>query len=264
MNIEKTLCEAFCDGITVSRVPAGFAVSTAFEDASGDRIGFYVTRDAAADRYRIEDDGSLVPTLIASGVNILTGTRQQLFGALLKQGNAEYDQKAGELRTLPLAEHDVPLAAMRFVAMMMRIAGLAIAHPQTVTATFRDDAIEHIKTDLSGVFRVETEHTAVSPMLAEFEPDVLLSADGKRPVAVFIAMSDQRLYEAILMQMAARYEAQIECAVVALIDREGSKLTSRRMRQRARNRLDAASDFYGEETAAVARIAREATPTTVH
>ena len=78
------------------------------------------------------------------------------------------------------------------------------------------------------------------------------------PVAVFIAVSDHRLYEAILMQMAADHEARIPCSVVALTDRENSRLTSQRMRQRARNRLAAAPEFYGEESAAVARIAREA------
>lgn len=259
MKIEEALCRAFCDGITVSEVPAGLAVSTPFEDTFGERIGFYLTRDKATDLYRIEDDGELVPSLIASGTNIMKGSRGKLFQLLLDQGRIEFDSGSGELRTPLLTEHEVPTAAMRFVALLVRVASLTSVHPQMVSRNFRDDAVERIRADLSDRFAIqEGEDIALVPALAEFEPDVYLTSSGKTPVAVFVAVSDQRIWEAITMQMAAAYEAKIPCSVVALIDREGSKLTSKKMRQRARNRLGAVPEFYGEETQAVARIAQEA------
>jgi hypothetical protein len=257
MKIEQVLCDAFCDGITVSEVPAGIAVSTAFENASGDRIGFYLVRDKVSGFYRIEDDGDLVPGLIASGVNVFKGARAKLFQALLAQGRIEFDAENGELRTPLLKEGEVAAAAMRFVALLIRVASLSSTSPEIVSENFRDDAINRIKADLGSKFEIR-EGESLRSDLEEFDPDVLLIATGKLPVAVFIASSDQRIYEAILMQMAAVYEARLPCAVVAMIDREGSKLTSKKMRQRARNRLNAAPDFYGEEGSAVSRIAMEA------
>lgn len=260
MKIEEALCRAFCDGISVSEVPAGLAVSTPFENTSGERIGFYLTRDKATDLYRIEDDGALVPALIAGGTNLLKGSRGRLFQSLLDQGRIEFDSGNGELRTPLLAEQEVPTAAMRFVALLVRIASLAAVHPEMVSQNFRDDAMERIRADLSNRFDVqEGGDIALVPALAEFEPDVYLTSAGLTPVAVFVAVSDQRIWEAITMQMAAAYEARVPCSVVALIDREGSKLTSKKMRQRARNRLGAVPEFYGEEAQAVARIAQEAT-----
>lgn len=129
MNIEQVLCRAFCDGISVTAVPAGLAVSTGFEDASGDRIGFYLTRDADSGLWRIEDDGSLVPTLAATGVNIFKGARAKLFQSLLDQGRIEYNAEAGELRTGLLNEEEVPAAATRFVALLLRVASLSVTHP---------------------------------------------------------------------------------------------------------------------------------------
>ena len=259
MKIEEALCRAFCDGITVSEIPAGLAVSTPFEDTSGERIGFYLTKDKTSDRYRIEDDGELVPALIASGTNVMKGSRGKLFQSLLDQGRIEFDSASGELRTALLEESEVPQAAMRFVALLVRIASLSSVHPEMVSRNFRDDAIERIRADLSSQFEIrEGQDIGLAPMLAEFEPDVYLTAEGKTPVAVFVAVSDQRIWEAITMQMAAAYEAKVPCSVVALIDREGSKLTSKKMRQRARNRLGAVPEFYGEEAQAVARIAQEA------
>src|SRR5947209_8061168 len=99
MKLEQALCRAFCDGITVSRVPAGLAVSTGFEDASGDRIGFYLVSDNETGLYRIEDDGALVPTLMATGVNVFRGGRAKVFQTLLEQGRIEFDEASRELRT---------------------------------------------------------------------------------------------------------------------------------------------------------------------
>jgi hypothetical protein len=254
MNIEKALCEAFCDGISVSKVPAGLAVSTSFEDAAGDRIGFYLTRDG--NDWRIEDDGSLVPTLVATGVNVFVGARARLFKNLLTQGRIEFDDESGELRTGPLKEDEVPAAAMRFVALLIRVASLSATHPEIVSANFREDAIKRIKADLSPSFEIKIEEP-LNATLSEFDPDVLLVAPGKLPVAVFIAVSDGRIYEALLMKTTAELENQV-CSVVALIDKEGSKLTTKKMRQRARNRLSAAPEFYGAEGEAVQRLAQEA------
>jgi hypothetical protein len=116
MNIERMLCEAFCDGLTVEKVSAGFAVATPFEDAVGDRLAFYVVPDKKSGFYRLEDDGSLVPTLIAIGTDVTEGQRARLFQAILNEAGVEFDSNAGELRTAPLSEDALPTAAIRFLS----------------------------------------------------------------------------------------------------------------------------------------------------
>ncbi len=75
-SLEKTLCATFCEAITVNPVPCGFAVSAGFADPSGDRIGFYVIADG--ENYHLEDDGEYLAQLIAVGIDIERGQRQQL------------------------------------------------------------------------------------------------------------------------------------------------------------------------------------------
>jgi hypothetical protein len=259
MNIERMLCEAFCDGITVEKVSAGLAVATAFEDGAGDRLAFYVVPDETSGLYRLEDDGSLVPTLVAMGTDVAEGQRARLFETILKQSGVQFDSETGELRTEPVPDHAVPMAAIRFISMLTRVAGLSATRPEVVVNTFREDAVRRIREELRDKVTIG-EREPVSSDLAEFEPDLLLRAENRPPVAVFIAVSDARLYEAIFLRMAADHEARQYCSVVALIEREGSRLITNRMRQRAQNRLDAVPVYYGEESAAVARIAREAIP----
>jgi hypothetical protein len=261
MNLERVLCEAFCDGITVEKVPAGLVVATPFEDVAGDRLAFYVTPDKKGGFYRLEDDGSLVPTLIAMGTDVTEGQRARLFQAILSESGVDFDPSTGELRTAPLPEGAVAVAAIRFVSMLTRVAALSAMRPELVLNTFREDAIRRIKDELNSKVIIE-ERRPVSEALAEFEPDLVLRAmtQPRPPVAVFVAVSDARLYEAIFLKLSADYEVSEDCAVVALIEREDTRLVSNRMRQRAHNRLDAVPVYYGEESAAIARIAREAIP----
>ena len=80
-------------------------------------------------------------------------------------------------------------------------------------------------------------------------------APGRPQVAVFLATTEQRVLEAVLAQMAATYEAKADTAVVALLERDTS--VSRRVRQRAVNRLAAMPIYEGEERIAIQRIEQE-------
>jgi hypothetical protein len=257
MNIAEILCKTFCDGIAVEEIPTGFSVATGLEDPAGDRISFYVIRDGNTGLYRLEDDGALVPTLIAMGANITEGQRRRLFDTILSQAGVEYNDNLGELRTLPIRETEIPGAAIRFMSMLDRVAALSAMRPELVMSTFREDAMRRIKHELAQRVPI-AERESVSPALSEVEPDLILRAPNQAPVAVFIAVSDARLYEAIFLRFIADNEAREPCSVVALIEKEGTRLITGRMRQRAQNRLDAVPVYYGEETAAIARIAREA------
>ena len=60
--MKADLCQAFCNDITVTEVPAGLAVSTAFRRDDGDKVSFYVVTEDSGD-IRLEDDGATIPQL---------------------------------------------------------------------------------------------------------------------------------------------------------------------------------------------------------
>ena len=89
----------------------------------------------------------------------------------------------------------------------------------------------------------------------EFPADLLIETPDRRPVAVYLAMSEQRILEAVVARMAVTYESKADCAVIALLEKDSS--VTRGMRQRASNRLTAMPIFEGDEHGAAQRIARE-------
>jgi hypothetical protein len=258
------LCRAFCNDISIKEVPAGFAVSTTFRRSDGDAIGFYVIRNKTAPGVaHIEDDGQTMPYLEACGVDFETQTRKKAFENLLMEYGAEYDEAENIIRTPILKEDELPRAALRFVALLLRLFDFLLLTQEHVESTFKEDAAKKLK-EVVGSRATIKENEPVDSKLAEVTPDMVLRADGREPVAIFFSQSATRVHEAIFLQMAALYEAKEPLSVVALLENEGT--INRDLHRRARNRLGLVATWDGDQDAAIQRIEREVigTEATMH
>jgi len=254
--MKEELCRAFCNEITVRSVPAGLAISTAFRRSEGDAIGFYVIRHPQrAGLARLEDDGQTRPHLEATGVDFETQTRAKAFATILAEYGAEYDEDEAIIHTPEMPEHELPRAAIRFVALLLRLADFQLLTQEHIESTFKEDAAKRIK-EAVGIRAMIIEDREVSDQLQEVTPDLVIRAPHRDPVAVFLAQSSQRVNDAIFLQMAALYEAKQSVSVVALLEAESS--VNQALRQRAANRLSALPVYRGDEAPAILRIVREA------
>jgi len=144
--MKEELCRAFCNEISVKEVPAGLAVSTIFRRSDGDAIGFYVIRNKTAPGVaHLEDDGQTMPYLEACGVDFETQTRKKAFENLLTEYGVEYDEEENVIRTQNMKEEDLPRAALRFVALLMRLFDFLLLTQEHVESTFKEDAAKKVK-----------------------------------------------------------------------------------------------------------------------
>jgi hypothetical protein len=258
--MEEEICRAFCNEISVKDVPAGLAISTTFRRQDGDAIGFYVVRTGLQGLARLEDDGETVPYLEACGVDFETQTRKKAFQALLVEYGAEYDEEENLIHTPQLRDDDLLRAALHFVALLLRMYDFLLLTQEHVESTFKEDAAKSIK-DIVGPRATIREGQAVSSKLSEMIPDLVLEAPHRDPVAVFLSQSATRVHEAVILQMAALYEAKEPLHVVALLEKEST--LSQNVHRLARNRLSAVTTWEGDKDAAISRIAREVLGTDV-
>lgn len=249
MTLEDAITRAFCSTVRMQAVPAGLAVGTGFCRSDGDGIGFYVVRDG--DGYRIEDDGSTLPLIEASGLSLSKGTRARAFQNLLAEYDVDYDEDDAELRTPRLPLENVPAAAMKFTALLLRLQDFALLHPETVHSTFRDDAVQEIRQKFGAVADIQVD-APVTDALSLYPADVVLRKEGRAPLGVFLAASDKRILEAVVARMVAKHEAHADCRIMALIDSPKS-LTDKGW-ERAANGLDAVAMFRHARPAAMSRI----------
>lgn len=251
--MKEQLCKAFCDGIMIRDVPSGVAVSTAFSFPDGDKIGFYLSESDTGE-FTIRDSGLVCPTLEASGLDLKNAHRLEAATSLMSEYGVYLDEDDREFGIAGVKESQLPAAALKFVSFLLRVGDLLLLAEDRVASTFRHD-VEVMLREQLGNRAVVVEKAPLSSELDDFEPDFTITAVDRRPVGVFLGVSDARVLEALYMQMRADHETHVPVSIIALLERE--KAISARVRQQATNRLTAVPHFRGDEAGAIARIARE-------
>lgn len=112
-------------------------MSTVFLGPDGDRIGFYVRREERG-LYRLEDDGTTLPMLEASGLDFRSGSRAEAMQELLAEYGVSIDKAGREFVINRVKEDALPAMAMRFVAFSLRVRDFALMTEARVLSTFRE------------------------------------------------------------------------------------------------------------------------------
>lgn len=252
---KQSLCEAFCNELELTEVPAGLAVRTGFLLSDGDAVGFYVTRNQFDQtKFRVEDSGLMVPMLEAGGINLDTGTRADAFKRLLKEYGAAFDDETMELHSEYVAAEDVPDQAMRFVALMLRLQDLELLHPSIVESTFREDATAALQQQFGSAGRIKFDTPPAANLAGMFEADALVESANQEQLAIYFGTSDSRVDEAVMLWM-DNQQSHRKLKVAVMLEKEKPTLSGRTLR-RAMNRVDATVVFRGDELGAIGKIDR--------
>lgn len=252
--MKEELCQAFCNSISVRSVPTGLAISTTVASIDGDPIGFYIVGPMEDGRYKIEDSGLVVPALYAAGADLENETRKQAFDVLLSENSASYDHESMEIVSEPMVKADVPGAALRFVSLLLHVSDLSLMAHDKAASTFKNDATVRLRERLPENAIIQ-EGGSLSDESPDWEPDLVIRADSREPVALFLVQTDHRALEAMLLK-ADIDKANARGRVVALLENVGS--ITKKIRVHAANRLDVVPIFSGDEATAINRIATEA------
>lgn len=259
--MKEDLCKAFCEELLVREIPAGFAIGTGFSGMGGDPIGFYVTGPDQRGRYRIQDDGLTLFNLEGAGADLEISSRMEAFQGLLSEYGFNYDEAEHILVSDPLSLSEIAVRSVSFVALLLRVQDLLFLVQERAASTFKEEALREIRDSVNEQVEI-TENDVLAPSLSDTPADVIFRAPNRRPVALFFGTSDNKVSEAVILDMQARHEAKIDCAVIALLEKETS--INHKTRQRAMNRLAAVAAYRGDEKAAIARVLREVNGELLH
>lgn len=255
--LKRQLCTTFCGSINVRPVPSGLAISSAFEDQTGDPISFYLSQ--SDDGFLIEDDGAYLSHLIAKDIPIDQGTRGQLLDAILDQAHAYWDRETLEIRSEVFPETEISQRVVNFISSLIRVRDLELMTREVVRSTFREDATAAIQKRYGNIANFE-EDKPVYADFSEFPADLVImpKETGRgRKGAIYFVNTNDRLNEALLLQMEAARLNRSDFEVIALIEEPDLKMISRKRFQRAQNRSLPMPIFRGDEEAAMTLIGRK-------
>ncbi len=251
--MKEELCKEFCDQILVRDVPVGLAIGTQYVGIDGDFIGFYVIGPDMNGHFHIEDSGTTIPILEACGADVSLESRAIIFRELLSEYEVEYDEDRSELKTRALNKAEIPKAALRFVALLLRLQDLTFLTKERAESTFKQEVIRDVIAEIGKRAKV-TLDDIVSQALSDFRADIVIRSIDRPPVAIFLVRDSSRMYEAMLLDSEAKSKARTECRVVALMENENS--VSKKVLGQAMNRI-IPLHYRGDEQIAISRIGSE-------
>jgi len=254
MSFQEKICKAFCAEVRVNRFSGGFGVSTPFRNQYGDMLGYYVLGPDPQGLYRIIDNALTVELFEGAGATLDSQTRLSAFNEVLASYAASYDEDEGEISINNVLPQDLERACLNFMALLLRLEDMYFLTQERTENTFIEDFERRLeKLSVSG-FHFERK-AVVSTSLADVEADFVLRKHGApAPVALFLASQSEKLWQAMYLKSEAENVSQ-NVSVVAVLQ----KLTTGtdKLRAKASNRLDAVTNWEGDEDAAFGRVLRE-------
>ena len=145
--------------------------------------------------------------------------------------------------------------ALDFMALLLRLQDMYLQNQERTRNTFADDVASKLEALNLPDLSIESG-IPVYPDLSEVVPDYVLRREGiTKPLALFLASGNEKLWQAMHLQMRADYEVKKPVSVIALLETGHSG--SQKLRDQASNRIAAIPNWKGDETAAFQRILRE-------
>jgi len=251
---KKSLCQYYCERVSVNPVPCGYAVSTAFLDNSSDPIGFYVVE--TEDGYYLEDDGEYLTHLVASGIDIDKGQRNEFLRNILARAEAYYEVDSYEIRTPEFGAEAMPRRAFDFVSALLRVRDLEMWTRDAVRSTFKEDALRALADRFAESANID-QNAAVNRRFWDYPADAVLrpTQAAGRDTAVYFVTSNDKLNEALLLDTERKLREDQSFSVVAMFEDPDMRGISRGRFQRAQNRGLPMPVFRGDEDAALDLIA---------
>ncbi|MBA3449322.1 MAG: DUF1828 domain-containing protein [Pseudaminobacter sp.] len=253
MVLKERICEAFCEGVQVSTFKGGIAISTSYLNASGDRIGVYALGPKNG-LYKLVDNALTVAFLEAEGAPMSMGTRRETLSAILTQHNAAYDDEMGEIFREDIAEAHLPKAILDFSALLLRLNDMLLLTTDRIRNAFEDDVRGAVRAEMEKRHIEILENQPVSDQLPEITPDMVFFPSGREPVALFIATSESKLWQAMHLRLIAQHQKHFALSVVGVLEADNS--LSQKVRVQADNLLDALPRYRNGPADTIQRIVR--------
>lgn len=254
-NAKNQLCRTFCDGLSVSTVPIGLAVSTSFILPDGDPATFYLRE--TPDGFVLEDDGEFVATAQALGMTLDAGVRGSLFKGILSEGDASLDHDTLQIRSRAVPESEVCTIAPKFLSALIRTRDLFLLTSERVAATFFEDVHRAIESALGDRFDLEDD------LDADIPADIVLKhkATGLRAALIYAVNNNEKLLSALLRFSERDHE---DAPIIAMMDNLQSSPVSNKTFMLAQNRGLLMPFFGADRTGAIRFVEQHIRVDTVH
>ncbi|MGB6228688.1 MAG: DUF1828 domain-containing protein [Litorimonas sp.] len=137
MNIQKEICGAFCEGLSIRKVPLGYAIRTPFMWVHGEPLVIF--GEAKDGLVRMRDSGDSLLILEDLAGDLTTDTKVEAIYELATSHGVLFDEEQALFTGGWVEESMLGEAAIRFMSFLNRLQDLALLSRDRVVSSFREE-----------------------------------------------------------------------------------------------------------------------------
>ena len=140
------------------------------------------------------------------------------FQEVLSIYGGSYDEDLGELAICDVVESELEKKALDFMALLLRLQDMIQQSQERTKNTFADDVAKRLDALMVDGLSIQSGVPVFSDN-KEVIPDFVLRKTGQeKPLALFLAKDNEKLWQATHLQMTADYEIKRPVAIVVLLE----------------------------------------------
>lgn len=253
MSVQKEICAAFCDGLSVRKIPLGYAIKTPFNWLNNEPLVVYGEKSEGLVRMR--DAGDTLALLEDVAGDLTSDTKMDAMRMLAVEHGVTFDDENSLFHSDWTDEANLGRAAIRFMSFLNRIQDLALLSRERVSNAFREQLTEAIKERFGAHFHVG-EREALSQDQTEYTADIIIR-DAKIQAAVYAATSEVSVLEALLTEQVFGHDLEVRTIPIVVFEDFMHSKVKPKTRRRAMNSsgLEIA-DWAGGQDQVLAKISQ--------
>lgn len=214
MTVQKKICAAFCEGLSVREIPLGYAIKTPFSWLHGEPL--VVFGEKSDGLVRMRDGGDTLALLEDVAGDLTTDTKMDAMRQLAIEHGIAFDEDNSLFLSDWTEEANLGDAAVRFMSFLNRIQDLAFLSRERVSNAFREELAEAIKRRFGSRFYVG-EREALFKEHKEYTADIIIR-DANIQAAVYAATSEVNVLEALLTEQVFKGNHEVKTVPMVVFE----------------------------------------------
>lgn len=240
MNIQKHICEAFCDGFRTKEIPIGYSITTPFTWLEDEPLVIYARKEDGL--LRIEDNGGTFVSLEDLSGDLSSETRADTVRELAFQNRIIFDEENFQFYTGWSNENEIGSLVINFLSFMNRLQDMQFFSKKRIENTFKDDLFQAINERFSKDYVVRERYDITVGYTTDFS---ITSRNNGKTAAIYTATAEVKVLEALLAAELIAREQRYARVIPFLVyeDLFSSKITKRNRTRCMNNEILEVTDW---------------------
>lgn len=196
MNVQRDICAAFCDQISIREVPIGYSIKTPFSWLNGEPL--VVFGEVDGNLVRIRDSGDTLISLEDEAGDLTSDARMDAMRKIAMAHGVKFDEDNSLFTSDWVDISRLGDSTIRFMSFLNRIQDVVLLARERVSNAFREDLIDAIKDRFEERYQVDVREP-ISSEYPEYTADVIIRSKQVQ-AAVYAATNEVNVLEALLAE----------------------------------------------------------------